>query len=372
MPEAGKSLDFGPYQCHTGLRALGVAKRLDGWGWSDLRTVASSLRSAVISAMARVRTHRLQGAKGLPVPRRFGRFLWWTEESPLSLSIATLCLLVVLLIAWLLTFRRGPVDASQEIALGLEFIDMAMADSAPAAAAQQVENEVLFGELRTPTASAFPKVPTPKPIDGPAPTSLVDLARPWQDAVPQLASEAEAARQLAEQLKAALQGKAQTDRGQGLGGDPNSTVSRMHRWLIVYPLLNDDAYRGVLDYFDVELAWLKPPDQLHYAFIDSGRLRTRVGSLAEENRIFWEPIGQPSFPSDRRLLHKFRLGPGQAVLHLYPKKVEEHLADLERFELKRRYGTDDLRLVEETVFEIVRTSNGNWGFKVRSIRLSPR
>ncbi len=307
---------------------------------------------------------------------RFGRIRWWTEESPSAFAAVTLLSLVLTILIWLLLLVQFQEQPPTDLAVGLQPISLAAAEADDAADQSDIQVEQTLGEgaVIEPEPEVQIEVPEAR-----ADLSDVQVEVPEANQTEQkLRQQAKAAAEYAKELQRALSGETGATRsessGGGIGGDPNSTGARMHRWVIRYPAVPSLVYAQILDHFGVELGWQASAGMIEYVRgFSRGLPRRRRGPVGAENRLFWYPANAVSLAADLEVLARFNIRPSGTVIHFYPKRIENQLAKLELEALQNRYGTRDLRRVRRTVFEIQPSGRG-WTFVVGEITLndSPR
>ncbi|WP_435016844.1 hypothetical protein TA3x_004425 [Tundrisphaera sp. TA3] len=145
--------------------------------------------------------------------------------------------------------------------------------------------------------------------------------------------------------------------GPGDGG-----VSREDRWSIVFKTgQTPDEYARQLDALGVELAIVSGNQLAYYSKFSQARPERRLGSGANDRRLYFVWRGQGRKESDLALLAKAGAEVGEGVIfQFYPDKVEETLAQLEVRYKGRQPGE-----IRSTRFGVVQLGSG-YGFEVIS------
>ncbi len=145
--------------------------------------------------------------------------------------------------------------------------------------------------------------------------------------------------------------------GPGDGG-----VRREDRWSIVYKEgQTADEYARQLDALGVELAIVSGNQLIYLSNFSNSTPTRRVGTGAEDKRLYFVWRGQGRKASDITLIQKAGLEVGEGVIfQFYPPAVEQVLSQLEVRYKGRQPGE-----IRNTRFSVVPTGNG-YGFEVLS------
>ncbi len=163
--------------------------------------------------------------------------------------------------------------------------------------------------------------------------------------------------------------------GSGTGGggrlDVNSTPGRQARWVITYATLPMAEYERMLDFFRIELAYIETDRKtLQYLANVSHAGKRYARSAADEDRMFWYWMGQNHLQDlDEKILLKHGLRPTSEVVQLYPKELENKLADMEKTYLLRQWKTSQLERIAQTDFRILADGPNHWHIEVTDMNL---
>jgi hypothetical protein len=127
----------------------------------------------------------------------------------------------------------------------------------------------------------------------------------------------------------------------------------------------------MLDFFRIENAYLQPDRKtMQYLGRLSGAGEKYTGDAAREDRMFWYWVGQNRLRElDELILKKHGMVATSEVVHLYPKTLENTLAQLEKTYLGRQFKTSKTDLIAQTNFKITSGGAGGWHIEVTGLQL---
>ena len=149
--------------------------------------------------------------------------------------------------------------------------------------------------------------------------------------------------------------------GPGFGFGPgDGGVSREDRWSILWKTgATADEYARQLDYFKVELAVIEDNHLVYVSNFSNAQPTRRIGSGADDKRLYFLWRGQGRKESDLALLAKAGLDVGDKVIfQFYSPEVEQALSQLEVKYKGRQPGE-----IRSTRFDVVGDA-GNYHFEV--------
>ena len=149
--------------------------------------------------------------------------------------------------------------------------------------------------------------------------------------------------------------------GPGFGFGPgDGGVSREDRWSILWKTgATADVYARQLDYFKVELAVIEDNHMVYVSNFSNAQPTRRIGSGADDKRLYFLWRGQGRKDSDLALLAKAGLDVGDKVIfQFYSPEVEQTLSQLEVKYKGRQPGE-----IRSTRFDVVGDA-GSYRFEV--------
>jgi len=149
--------------------------------------------------------------------------------------------------------------------------------------------------------------------------------------------------------------------GPGYGFGPgDGGVRREDRWSITYKTgQTAEEYARQLDAIGVEMAIVSGNQLVYVAHFSQDRPTTRIGSGADDKRLFFVWRGQGRKASDLALLAKAGLDVGEGVIfQFYPPGAEQKLEQLEV-----RYKGKQPAEIRSTRFGVTQIGN-SYGFEV--------
>ena len=149
--------------------------------------------------------------------------------------------------------------------------------------------------------------------------------------------------------------------GPGFGFGPgDGGVSREDRWSILWKTgATADEYARQLDYFRVELAVIEDNHMVYVSNFSNAQPTRRIGSGADDKRLYFLWRGQGRKGSDLALLAKAGLDVGDKVIfQFYSPEVEQTLSQLEVKYKGRQPGE-----IRSTRFDVV-GDVGDYHFEV--------
>ncbi len=155
--------------------------------------------------------------------------------------------------------------------------------------------------------------------------------------------------------------------GNGTGGKGGNGVSREKRWVVVYPEGQPtEEYAKQLDSFGIELATIGTNKSIVIGskFTSGEPLKRSMMTTtfnAQKKLYFMLYAGTTRKAADVELLRKAKIDAGnKPILQIYPKEIEEKLAQLEY--AKNQWTPAQ---IQKTYFSVYR-SGGSWDFRVDS------
>lgn len=308
----------------------------------------------------------------------FGRVRWWFEESPIAFTTSVAIALLAIGLGYILTVRVLRADAPLvSVSLQAVLAESLASDSAPSTdeqmdisqltAASAEVNEMKEEKFELPELPKAPEAIKPLELVG----NQAESDKSFEETQAALREANEALRKILERNVNPGPDTRGGGTGQGVGQlDPNSTPGRMARWVISYPTVPQSEYERMLDFFRIDLAYLKSDRRtMQYLSNMAGAGTKTTGAADQEDRMFWYWMGQNRLRElDDSILRKHGLEPTSDVVHLYAKELERRLADMEREYLKRHFKTGDVDRIAQTNYRISNTG-ATWRLEVTSIVL---
>ena len=148
----------------------------------------------------------------------------------------------------------------------------------------------------------------------------------------------------------------------GSGGGPGSGSGATRHWEVRFIKGNTlESYARQLDFFGIELGVLMPGNKVVYAFnLSKRKPDTRTAAADQEKRYYltWRSGGLQE--ADRELLARAGIqSTGRIILKFLPRKLEIHLAGMEKAHAGRHAGN-----VRKTRFEVRPDGAGRYSFSI--------